>query len=695
MIGLQITTDKDGKPLSSGGKQLSESGYQPPEEVKKLFMQVQTDYQVAYNLQHRPFDEFDGLSLLERARKDQQTFGAYVGAENLPVHKRWRWRGRKNTARNKLIGLLAHMIAGILTPTVFAKNDSDEEDRTTARVMQILIDQHLKDANYEMKFLYMVLSALVNPAVFVQVEYVQAMQRIKTRLDSGEVKIEMAVDELLSGLQLWSIPIDEILLADFYTNEIQRQPYIIRVRRIPWDEARKKYAGRFYTKVGGKDVDLFNFVTAGKTRVVMTGQEHQTLYDIEWTEADQNYVQELTAKYRSEDLEVTFVGGVFMGNEKDVYNTNPMTHRRFTKVNGAYTSIPVYDIAKSGFEPIDPSGRFAYYKSGAFKEFWDDATQNKMHQILVDGTYLDVIKPLFVSGVTKVDSTVMVPGNTVGIPKDAQVTPYQLGPNLSGAMVAMQKQEGDMGESTLASIMTGQTGDPREKAFTVNAAMQNAKIMLGLFSLMLADLVRQVGELTMDIIILNTTTGELDASVPEEIAMKYRTFLAKSKEHGGDITHKIVFTDKYLGRKMTEAQVRKREFELFEKAGGEGSLQRLWEVNPHAFARLHYTISIDADKMVMRSIGGDTQKKMHAFEMLTDPRVAPYTDQKAVVDYFVIEEFSDGDPDQFKKKGDINELMGGMMMGGPGAAAPPEGGPKAPAALQTAAPKARQPMPML
>src|SRR5690606_5911503 len=151
-----------------------------------------------------------------------------------------------------------------------------------------------------------------------------------------------------------------------------------------WDEARAIY---------GEHKD-FKYVQAGMTRILLTGQENMTLYDIEWTEADRDYVQEITMYYRSEDLEVTWVGGVFMGDETDVYNRNPFKHRRMTLATGPdgkeWVTVPVYPFAKSGFEPIDPTGRFAYYKSGAFKEYWDDKSINYSYQLLQDGMALDV-----------------------------------------------------------------------------------------------------------------------------------------------------------------------------------------------------------------------------------------------------------------------------------------------------------------
>jgi hypothetical protein len=650
MIGMSVT-DETGKPLPQYTK-LSQSAYQPSDDVKELFAQCQTDYSIAWRLQHRPFDEFDGISLLQRTNLDQKTFGAFVGAEFVPQQKRWRWRGRKNSARNKLMGICAHMIAGMLFPMVHAQNPEDEEDKITAQVMKIIVEQHLRKAGYEMKFLYMVLSALVNPAVFVEVEYLVAYQKIKERLADGSIQITEAVDLLLAGLNLNIIPIDQILLGDFYTGDLQRQPFIVRVNRISWDMARK---------IWGDHKD-FEYVQAGKTRVFLTGQEHQVLYDIEWTEADRLAVQVITMYYRDEDLEVTFVGGVFMGEEKDIYNSNPFKHRRMSLIGDEYKTIPIYPFAKSGLEPIDPTGRFAYYKSGAFKEFWDDASQNQMHQLLHNGAYLEVAKPLFIDGVAKVDSNVISPYAVVGMPKDSKVTPFSLGPNLGQITQIMNDEKNDQSESTLSPLMMGQLGS-RQTAYAVNAAMTNAKIMLGLTSFMIADLIRQVGELTMDVVIQNTTQGELDATIPEALALRYKTIMAKTKDKGKDITNKIVFTDALMGKKYTQAQQREKNWMLWEKAGGSNTDQRIFEVNPYRFARTTFSMWVDADAITSSAVGLNRDQKMENIKMLTLPFVAPFTDQKAVA-MDVIEEYGGDDPDKFKAKGNVNAMMQGMMNGG-------------------------------
>lgn len=691
MIGQKVTAEytKDGKikgaPIDAQGNKLTESNYQPSQDVMDLFSRCMKDYQVAYNMQHRPFDYFDGVSLLERTRLDQRTFGAFVGAEWVPEDSRWRWRGRKNTARNKIIGILAQVIAGILFPTVFAVDDQQQDQKMAARVMRIQVGHHLRKARYDIKFLFAVLSALASPAVFVQVEWIEAMQKVKVRMEDGTITVQEAVDELVSGLNLNIRPVDEIMLGDFYTLPVQTQPHIIDVQRISYDAARSRFADRFFEKSTGKD--LFDYVQAGKTRVVIAGQEKQVLFDIEWTEADANFVQVLTFKYRPEDLEVVWVGGVFMGNEEDIYNGNPFSHRRMAVVfdeqgNPQWGSVPVYNIAKTGFEPIDPSGRFAYYKSAAFKEFWEDDSINHAYRLLQDGMTLDVIKPVMLSGVSRVDGSVIAPGAVTAMPDpQARAVPYSIGPNLAAAMQVLQQNEKDISESTIAAILQGSI-QGRQTAFAVNAAVASAKTMLGVFGLMVADLVMQIGDLTIDCIIQNCTMGMIDTSVPGALGMKYKSYLAKSEEHGQEITHKITYTDRYFGKQMSEDEIRQREYELWNDAGGKDLKQHIWEVNPYAISRMLYQTFVDADKMIVRSIGGDKDQKRISFEMLTDPRIAPFIDLEAVANDFVIDEYGGNDPDRYRKKGGnpqenqgamMDAIMGGASGGGKTPVAPSVG----------------------
>ena len=67
-------------------------------------------------------------------------------------------------------------------------------------------------------------------------------------------------------------------------------------------------------------------------------------------------------------------------------------------------------------------------------------------------------------------------------------------------------------------------------------------------------------------------------------------------------------------------------------------------------------------------MGTDQLRNARAINILTSPQIAPYVDQQAVVDKFVLEEYSDGDPDQFKSKhppGDMLNTAMGLQPQGP------------------------------
>ncbi len=237
-----------------------------------------------------------------------------------------------------------------------------------------------------------------------------------------------------------------------------------------------------------------------------------------------------------------------------------------------------------------------------------------------------------------------------------------MSPNLVAALNIMRVNQDDMSLSTQDPQAGGQAV-PNVTATASLKAEQNAKVILGVFATMIADLVRQIGYLTMDCIIMHTTVGEIDATVPDNLKMKFRTLMMKGKEGGKEVTNKITFSSDMMGKKMTKEKANKLEWDMFFKNGGMQATQMEYVVNPYKFARFNYSLFIDPDQIISRSMGTDQMRKDRAFNLLMDPRVAPFVNQKAVVDKFVIDEYSDGDPDEFKKP-DNQQTPGTSNSGG-------------------------------
>ncbi len=317
-------------------------------------------------------------------------------------------------------------------------------------------------------------------------------------------------------------------------------------------------------------------------------------------------------------------------------------------IGDEWKTIPVYPYAKTGFEPLDPAGRFYYYKSACFKEFWDDASINRAYQLAQDGMFLDVIKPMFLTGVAKIDQTVMVPGATIAMPVGADAKPYSLGPNLTAALEILRTNKEDISESTQSS----EQGGVAQKGITATASMkaeQNAQVILGVFSTMIADLIRQIGDLTKDCIIQHTTVGELDTTIPESLRMKFSTILTKSKENGKDVTNKIEFDSSLMGVPLTKEQANDMEWDMWKKAGGVNAKQVHYRINPYKFARTSFSTFIDPSQIMSRSLGTDQLRKERALNTLLRPEISPYINIPEVIDEFALKEFGGSNPDKFKK----------------------------------------------
>ena len=190
-----------------------------------------------------------------------------------------------------------------------------------------------------------------------------------------------------------------------------------------------------------------------------------------------NLVEELIYKNRKDDLEIPFVNGIYLGN--DNVKNNPIKHRRLARTKSGETiSVPVYNIVKYGYSPID-EGRFYFYKSLVNEMGNDQRLRDKVWQMFVDGTFLAVIPPIFASGSQRITSDVIYPGAITTFEEDdVKITPIQIGSNLTAALNVIQKtEEGEQIVSNISQFPAKSGTTARE----IIESTQQAKIAMGLF----------------------------------------------------------------------------------------------------------------------------------------------------------------------------------------------------------------------
>ena len=598
-----------------------------------LTAKIRRDYGIGDDIQHRAFVEFNDLSVLGVMEQDQRSFNNYVFPKSTNPDEAWRFNGIRPLTRNKLIGIAAHTTAVLLYPNVFAQNDADEEDREAAQVMRDLVEYDIRNSEYELEFLFAVVSALVNPCVYLQASFDEVMQTIKEKDEKGQISKKEVMDEVLSGFHTNVIPVDEMLIANPYEFEHQRQRFVIRKRLIDYDEAEALY---------GKHAN-FTHVRPG---VKILYSESGAFFDVNDDQLT-TLVEEVTYRNRREDMEIQFVNGIFMSDGN--IEVNRIRHR---DTSGA----PKYAEAKSGYEPID-DGRFYYFKSAANKFAHEQKLADRMYQLAMDGAFLDTMPPMGVFGDEVISASVSVPGRVTVFNRDTTTNPLFQGRNTNMAFQALEKIENSVTESSQDNLRAGVPGPGGRTAFEISQQEQNARIQLGLFGKMIARLIRDFGNLTIDIIVNHQTVGEAIEKMGEETAMKFSTFLLPEQtDKGKPVTKKIQFTDELAGKRFTEKEKMEESFKMMEEEGGYDSEKRIIKVNPSLFRKLKFKIMVVASNLLPKN---EMLQKAMNLEFYDRAMLDPFSNKEQVARDFLYETFAKGESAKYMQK--AQQMLGTPM----------------------------------
>lgn len=581
----ELLYDKKGKvesPLSA---------YQPSEEVKALTAFCKSDYSTGNDILNRPFEEFNDLSPIARANEDQKNWLNWNPGPSGDPEEDWRYFGTRPLTRNRIISTAAHLTRNLLAPSVFAQNEADEEDKAWGEVGDLLLEYNIRRSDYEEAFLYGVISGLVNPVSYFHVSYTQSYQDVWMGRERQTV-----LDDENSGFQYGLAPMDEILFDNAYVFKIQKQRFLIRRKRITYDDAESKYG----------DHENWPHVIAGVQAVL---GEDNLFYDVE--DMSGNMVEEVTYMVRGQDLEVPFVNGIYLGNPNTDYN--PFVHR-------THKNKPRYPYAKYGAEPIDAM-RFYFYKSYAAKMANDQELVDRQWQMAMDGSYLETFNPVVGIGTGKIDKSFMVPGSVSSLEEGEKIEMLKGVGNSSAAIQGLREAERSANESSVSDLLGG-SGSEADTAREALLLQSNAETNLGLVGNMIVNMVKDVGEMMMDDIIRYQTVAESEEILGGVTRMKYRTFILNNKiKDGKEQTHVIKFTDRYAGSQMGKRARDMEALKLLEQGKKSGKV--LWEVNPSAFSRLSFNVTYDVEQMLRRNTSFERAFKLSVYDRaIKDPNIA-------------------------------------------------------------------------
>lgn len=593
------------------------SPYQPGARVKDATARVLRDFQAAVNLQTKSRHEFDNRSLLQEIDRGHRAFNSYVPPKSTDPEESWRAQTVRPLTRNKIISVAAHVTANVLFPNVFAQDEDDQDDRLAAQVMKDLMEYTIDSSDYARVFVQAAVAMMVEPCVIMKSDYYEVKRTVKRPNADGSYREEEIVDDALSGYCASVVPAAELLIANFYEKDIQKQAYLMRSRYISVEEAREVYRG----------APRMRYVRPGVTAVLDPGT--RTFYDVADRDAMRGLVHELVYESRADDLRLVFLGGVLV---TDPDEPNPRMDKR-------------YGYAKAVYEPIG-NGECFYGKSGVAKLADDQAVVDTLYNMVLDGSFLALMPPMASYGNEAANADVFIPG-TVSSFRDPNMKIESLGPrsDLRAGLEAISLVERSMSESSQDPSQAGVADGGAMTARQALILQGNAKTQLGLIGKALAWLVEDFGDLRVGEILQHMTVAELGAVAGDA---SYKSFLVRGKvDNGKKVSRKIEFSSSMLGSQdRAPAEAMSASYDLLDREGLGGET-RIYQVNPEAFRTLDYHVVVSADELMPRSKEVEKALKLEAYDRAIQN---PVVDQEAVTRDFLLDAFVPGEADKYLAK---------------------------------------------
>jgi hypothetical protein len=562
-------------------KQTPISSYQPSQDVIDITKQARDDYQIGVEILQKPWVELNDRSVIEDTNRGQRMFNAYVDTSIEDPNESWKWRGTDSYARKKGIAMHAQLTANYLLPLFVAQNENDEIDRDFSEVMRYIIEWMAQptNSNYQSSFLQMAFSMMYNPVTYLGAEYCEVYQKIKESTKDGKYSVKEVIDSVLSGFNASIWGPTEVLITNAYERNIQKQRVIIPRRYTEYKELEAKYG----------EHENWGYVKEGMKSIY--SDEDGLFYDIKDEDHPHLCAEEIW-KCRREDLEIPFVSGIYLG-DSDV-NKNPIKHRD-NKGN------PKYNLVPFGYNRI--GDHFYFYKSMMNILGWDNMSIDAMSEIVYNRAILENEMPVAISGIDKVDSSVIFPNAVVAFENaDAKVSPLLPQSNIIAGFNALSERKKSADESSVNETLSGQLPDASQKAYNVAQAQANAKKTIGAIGKSLAESMIYFGDLMKDIALNHITIPQVEELAGGRMKMKYKTFMLENKKSGNKMADQVIkFDESLIGLEMTEEEKMNRGLKLLEEVGYPKQTKSIRLVNPELFAKFTYLTKIDVEEMFTRS----------------------------------------------------------------------------------------------
>ena len=551
------------------------SPYMPSQEVIDVRAMILKHFVLGTTNMYTPRVEFNDLSLVLRDQYDQMSFNTYQpnngdGWQGSTTTA-WRSNAIRPIVRNKCMSIAAHASARLRFPKIFAYNEQADEQADVAELIEDLMEWSGDISNYPYTALMRVITAMASPASIGYTEYAEVMRNVKVEKGEDGMWVQKKIrDEAYPLFSDFVVPVTQFYIENLYEPDVQKQGFVIWRKVYGYSEAQVKYG----------DNDNFQYVKPGV----------QTLYD----DANRNFyyvydpnmrsydVEEIMYWNKNLDIKIILVNGVMM-TEHD--NPNPRNDK-------------LYPFDKFFYEPINE--RFFYGKSLANKLQQDADVINTLYQMVIDGTYLSIFKPMVNVGGEIIASDVIVPGAvTTFSDPNSDLRAINVGADLKDGLATLSAVEESINESSDGGLQNvAQQPGQDVTAYAISVAQQSANTTLGNFISMISKHVVDFGKLRLGDILQYLTLPDI-SKITEDAELTYKTIFMKGNSKVGGKNKKLVF-DNQIPQDLDEEDYLNNSYDVL--AEEKEKNMTITKANPIFIRELQYMVSINPDILQPKSL---------------------------------------------------------------------------------------------
>ena len=601
------------------------------DEEKTVRAMIIRQFALSDIIMQKPRVEFNDMSVIGRTNYDQLVWNNYQpnngdGFEGDELNS-WKSNAVRPIIRNKCVSIAAHATAHLIFPKIFAYSKTSEEYKDAAIIMTDLMEWASDRSDYAQHSLQRTIAALVMPASIGYQEYAEVYRKVKIPKETGGYDKKLILDEDLSGFQNVVVPASELYIENFYEPDIQKQGYLIWRRVLSYSTLEAKYAA-IYPK--------FKYVLPGVQLIY--NDANNTFYYVYDPNMRQDMGEEVIYWNKNSDLKIIMVNGIML---TDADNPNPRNNK-------------LYPFDKFGYQLI--SDKCFYYKSLAFLLMQDAKIVNDLYNMIIDGTYLNIMPPMINVGGEAITSDVIIPGavTTFSSPDaDLKVIQTTDGQRLKTSMDTLFKVNESINESSLDPNMEGQQNKGNQTAYEISRQEQNASTILGLFVKMISQHVKDFGRLRLGDIIQYLTIADVD-KVEENTELIYKSFVVSNRNSEGKTrSRQIKF--KNFNAEMTPDQELKASYDVLEAQGGIDSKTELYLANPKLIRDLCYHLTVSPDVLSPKSEDLERAYNLEAYDrMIANPLTNQEEAYRLLLGSY---DTTKRDPDKFIAKPEMNSMI--------------------------------------